>query len=109
MLKTSQFALVVLSAVAFGHSTAFADPVTKADLAGKKICWSDETATYGKNGSYDSNLCGHGTWRLKGDQLEEKGDHCTPTGTITKQNGTFHASMNIGASGMYESWGKYCN
>jgi hypothetical protein len=41
MLKTSQFALVVLSAVAFGHSTAaLAGTVTKADFAGKKFCWS---------------------------------------------------------------------
>ena len=101
-------AAAMLATLANWPIAACADPVTRADLAGKKICWSDETATYGKNGSLDSNVCGHGTWRLVGDQLEGKGDHCAYTGTITKENGTFHASMYIGASGMYDAWGKYC-
>jgi hypothetical protein len=89
-------------------AAAFAEPVTKADFAGKTICWNDERATYGKNGSLYSNVIGHGTWSLAGDRLTGKGDHGNYTATITKDNGNFHASMNTGASGMYEAWGKYC-
>jgi hypothetical protein len=99
----------VLSGAVMAYSgAAFAGSVTKADFAGKTICWNDERATYGKNGSLDSNVIGHGTWSLAGDRLEGKGDHGNYTATITKDNGTFHGSMNIGASGTYETWGKYC-
>jgi hypothetical protein len=86
-----------LSVAVVACSAAFAAPVTKADFAGKTICWNDERATYGKNGSLDSNVIGHGTWSLAGDRLEGKGDHGNYTATITKDNGTFHGSMNIGA------------
>ena len=46
----------ILSCAMVAHvAAALADPVTKADLAGKKICWSDGgTPTYGKNGVYDA-------------------------------------------------------
>jgi hypothetical protein len=99
----------ILSGAVVAYSTAaFAEPVTKADLAGKKICWGDETATYGKNGSLDSNVIGHGTWSLAGDRLVGKGDHGSYTSTITKENGSFHASMYGGANGTYDAWGKYC-
>jgi hypothetical protein len=37
-------------AVVAYSAAAFAEPVTKADLAGKKICWSDGYAAYDKNG-----------------------------------------------------------
>jgi hypothetical protein len=83
---------------------ALAAPVTKADLAGKKICWSDGDATYGKNGSFESGGCGHGAWSLAGDRVEIKSANCGFSFTITKENGTFHA---VGANG-YDAWGKYC-
>jgi hypothetical protein len=97
------------AAAVFGVMTnapiaALADPVTKADLAGKKICWSDGYATYGKNGSFESGGCGRGTWSLAGDRVEVKSANCGFSFTIARENGTFHA---VGANG-YEAWGKPC-
>ena len=106
--STLRMGAILSGALVACSVAASAEPVTKADLAGKKICWSDETATYGKNGSPDSNVIGHGTWSLAGDRLVGKGDHGSYSGTITKENGTFHASVYTGASGTYDAWGKYC-
>ena len=95
---------VLLGAVVACSAVAFAEPVTKAELGGKKICWSDGWATYGKNGSFDAQGCGHGTWSLAGNRVEIRANLCTFDFTISKDNGTFHA---LGYGG-YESWGKYC-
>jgi hypothetical protein len=89
-------------------AAAFAEPVTKADLGGKKICWSDGWATYGKNGSFEAQGCGHGTWRLVGDRVQTRANLCTFDFTISKDNGTFHGSGSAGANGTYDAWGKYC-
>ena len=62
-------AAVMLGAAVNAPIAAWADPITKADLAGKKVCWSDRgTPTYGKNGAYDENGFGHGTWKLAGNR-----------------------------------------
>ena len=91
---------------------ALAGSVTKADLTGKKICWSDGgSPTYGKNGAYDENILGHGTWRLAGDRLTVVASHGQYTGTITKENETFHISghLTFYRHGMgLEASGKYC-
>jgi hypothetical protein len=103
--KSSIFpAAVVLGAMAGAPIAAWAGSITNADLTGKKICWSDGWATYGKNGSFDSGGCGHGAWRLAGDRVEIRATNCGFSFTITKDNGTLHA---LGANG-YEAWGKYC-
>jgi hypothetical protein len=82
-------------------AAAFAGPVAEADLAGKKICWSNGgVATYGKDGTYESNMNGHGTWRLVGDKLIEQGAG-EYTFTITKEGEILHMSGGVS--------GKVCN
>jgi len=107
MSKALQFMLMLISVIVFGRPiVALASPVTDADLRGKKICWYSKGVdnTYGKDGSLDSSLLGHGTWRLVGDKLTESGLHVY-TFTITKEGGTFHMINNeVG-----EVWGRYCN
>ena len=103
-LSSVSWAAVMLGAAISAPIVAWAGPVTKADLAGKKICWSDGNASYGKNGSFDSTGFGHGTWSLQGDQLVVSGASGGFTATITKENGAFHA---VGYRG-YDAWGKYC-
>jgi hypothetical protein len=107
MPKALQYALVVLSVAAFAFSTtARAGPVTKADFAGKKTCWSNgAVATYGKDGSFDCNRCGHGTWRLVGDTLTENSPSGAYVWKTTKDGGTIHMSLQ---SGNYELQGSYC-
>src|SRR5271166_3674088 len=76
--KASQLFLMAVALVAFARPlVALAGPVTDADLRGKTICWSygGTRNTYGKDGSLDSNLVGHGTWSLVGDRITEHGDH----------------------------------
>ena len=94
----------MLGAATSAPTAILADPVTKSDLAGKKICWSDGDVTYGKNGSFDSGGCGHDAWSLAGDRVDIRSANWGFSFTITKDNGTFHA---LGANG-YEAWGKYC-
>jgi hypothetical protein len=68
---------MMLAAVVLGQSvSAFAAPVTDADLRGKKICWNTGfTSSYNKDGSFDGNRSGHGTWRLNGDLLTVSAEH----------------------------------
>jgi hypothetical protein len=93
-------------------AAALAGPVTKADLAGKKICWSDGgTPTYSKNGAYDEKTLGHGTWSLAGGRLTVVATHGQYTGTITKENETFHISGHETFNGSgkdLQASGKYC-
>jgi hypothetical protein len=99
--------LMVVSMLVLGDGiVAVASPVTDADLRGKKICWYSKGVnnTYSKDGSLESNLLGHGTWRLVGDKLTETGLHVY-TFTITKEDGTFHmTNREIG-----DVFGRYCN
>jgi hypothetical protein len=96
---------VLWGAVVAYSTAAVASPVTRADFAGKTICWPTGTVTYGKNGSFDSKVCGHGNWRLEGDQLVTSNASCGNFSvTVTKENGTIHV---VGYGG-YETWGKYC-
>jgi hypothetical protein len=83
---------VSLAAVLIMSPSALAAPVTDADLRGKTICWSNggTRSTYGKDGSFESNLIGRGTWSLVGDRLTENGDHGVFSFTITKEGETFH-------------------
>jgi hypothetical protein len=66
---------VILTALVFGavltqSLPVVAGPVSDADFRGKKICWNTGiTSSYNKDGSFDSNRSGHGTWQLVGDQL----------------------------------------
>jgi hypothetical protein len=71
MLKISFIIPAAFLGMALADSLiASADPVTDADIRGKKICWTTGvTSTYGKDGSFDSNRSGHGTWTLVGDRL----------------------------------------
>jgi hypothetical protein len=94
---------ILSGAVVACSAAAFAEPVTEADLAGKKICWDNGgIATYGKDGSYESNVNGHGTWRLVGDKLTEQGGGGY-TFTITKKGDILHMS------GVVETSGKVCD
>jgi len=46
-------------------SYAVAKPVTTTDLAGRTICYSNgEKATYFRNGKYENNKIGNGTWSV---------------------------------------------
>ena len=107
MPKALQYVLVVLSVAAFALSTAVrAGPVTKADFAGKRICWSNgAVATYGKDGSFDCNRCGDGTWRLVGDALTENSPSGASARKTTKDGGNIHMSLQFGN---YELQGSYC-
>jgi hypothetical protein len=104
----------VLSCVMVAYAAAaVAAPVTKADLAGKKICWSDGgTPTYGKNGVYDEPTFGRGTWSLRGGRLTVVTSNGNYTGAITKENDTLHISGHM----VFRDYpkdidltGKYCN
>jgi hypothetical protein len=94
---------------------ALAQPVTKYDLAGKRICWKDGRTTFGKDGSFYSTRFGHGTWSLADDQLVVRGTNGGFTATITKRKGTFHAVGYLTGHGLagrseapFGTWGKYC-
>jgi hypothetical protein len=95
MVKTSSVpTAITLGALLVPSATALANSVTDADLRGKTICWNfgGTRNTYGKDGSLDSNLLGHGTWSLSGDTLTEDGAHGVYTFTITKEGQNFHIS-----------------
>jgi hypothetical protein len=107
MPKAVQFVLMFEAVALFScPAVALASPVTDDDLRGKKICWYSKGVdnTYGKDGSLESNLLGHGTWRLAGDQLTEDGLHHY-TFTITKEGEIFHMTNNV----VGDVWGRYCN
>jgi hypothetical protein len=112
MPKALPLMVMVVSAAVFARPIiAMAGPVVDADLRGKTICWSygGTRNTYHKDGSLDSNLIGHGTWRLVGDRLTEAGDHGVFTFTISKEGGQFHMYGRTVASGSADVSGNYCN
>jgi hypothetical protein len=111
MLRTSFIIGAVMGVVALTCAeAALADPVTDADLRGKKICWNTGfTSSYGKDGSFDGNRVGHGTWSLAGDQITIIASSGGGANTITKDNGTFHVFHKNRRGDSIESWGKYCN
>jgi Na+-transporting NADH:ubiquinone oxidoreductase subunit NqrC len=112
MLKTSFIiAAAMCGSVLVGSIVAIANPVTDADLRGKKICWNNGAAgSYNKDGSYDSNRIGHGTWRLAGAQLTVIGSNGSVSNTITKDGSKFHEVARGSRSGKdIEVWGDYCN
>ena len=111
MPKTSQRILVVAPVVVLALAPAMARPVTDSDLRGKTVCWSygGTRNTYGKDGSFDSNLAGHGTWSLVGDRLTEHGDHGVYSFTIDKQGGKLHMYGRTPGGGSVEVWGSYCS
>ena len=100
MLKCNRGVLAAVSAAACTVSiTAFAGAVTNADLRGKKICWNNgNTSVYNKDGSYDSNRVGHGTWRLDGDVLTISAEQWAGANTITKEGATFHSTRRASRS-----------
>ena len=82
---------VVSGAIVALSTQALAKSVTNADFAGKNICWSDGTASYGKDGSFDSSGFGHGAWSLQGDQLVVSG-----TITATKSRASYFFDKETG-------------
>jgi hypothetical protein len=111
MLKISFIIPAAFLGMALADSLiASADPVTDADIRGKKICWTTGvTSTYGKDGSFDSNRSGHGTWTLVGDRLTVMAANGSGESQITKENGTFHTLRTGRHGNNLEGWGKYCN
>jgi hypothetical protein len=112
MPGASNVILMAASALLFARPVvALAAPVTDADLRGKTVCWSygGTRNTYRKDGSFDSNLVGHGTWRLVADRLTEDGDHGVYTFTIDKDGQTLHMYGKTPGGGSVEVWGHYCN
>jgi hypothetical protein len=103
---------MILAAVVLGHSVcAVAGGVADADLRGKKNCWNTGfTSSYNKDGSFDGNRSGHGTWRLNGDLLTVNAEHGSGANNISKDGNTFHLTRRGSRSGKdIESWGSYCN
>jgi hypothetical protein len=111
MREASKVIFMAASALVLGRSfVALAGPVTDADLRGRTVCWSygGTRNTYGKDGSFDSNLAGHGTWSLVGDRLTEHGDHGVFSFTIEKQAGTLHMYGKSPGGGSVDVTGSYC-
>ena len=103
---------VILAVFVLDQSVcASAAPVTDADLRGKKICWNTGfTSSYNKDGSFDGNRSGHGTWRLNGDVLTVSAEHGSGASNISKDGSTFHSSRRASRSGKdIDAWGSYCN
>ena len=112
MSGKSPIVAVLVCAAALAQSVpALAGSVSDADLRGKKICWDNGyTNTFNKDGSFDGNHSGHGTWSLSGDTLTILGDQSSGASTITKDGDTFHRTRRGSKSGKdVESWGKYCS
>jgi hypothetical protein len=102
MLKTSFVVatVAICGSVLMGSVAAIAATVTDADLRGKKICWNTGfTSSYNKDGSFDSNRIGHGTWRLAGDQLVVSASNGAGSNTITKDRNIFHSTRRASKSG----------
>jgi hypothetical protein len=105
IIRAAFLGMVLVESVA-----ALADPVSDADIRGKKICWTDGIiSTYGKDGSFDSNRSGHGTWTLAGDRLTVIAANGAGESQITKENGTFHTLRTGRHGNNFEGWGRYCN
>ena len=100
MLKASFAIGLAVCGVAVADSVAaLADPVTDADIRGKKICWTTGiTSAYNKDGSFDSNRSGHGTWTLSGGTLTVIASNGAGASQITKDDGTFH-TLRTGRTG----------
>jgi hypothetical protein len=109
---TMHKASMILAVVVFGQSvSAFAASVTDADFRGKKICWNTGfVSSYNKDGSFDGNRSGHGTWRLNGDVLTVSAEHGSGASSISKDGSTFHSTRRASRSGKdIDAWGSYCN
>lgn len=111
MLKTSLIITAVMCGVVLISSiAAMADPVSDADLRGKKICWNTGfVSSYNKDGSFDGNRSGHGTWRLNGDVITVNAEHGSGASNISKDGSTFHLHRASRSGQDIKSWGSYCN
>jgi hypothetical protein len=112
MSRKSQIAAALVCGAALAQTfPAFAGPVTDADIRGKKIGWNTGfISSYNKDGSFDGNRAGHGTWSLNGDVLTVNAEHSTGTASISKDGNTFHSVRRGSKSGKdIEAWGNYCN
>ena len=91
MSKKSFVVAVVMGGAALAQSVpAVAGAVTDADLRGKKICWNTGfISTYNKDGSFDGNRAGHGTWSLNGDLVTVNAEHGSGASNISKDGDTF--------------------
>jgi hypothetical protein len=112
MSRKSLIIAVVMGGAAFAPILpALAGAVTDADLRGKKICWNTGViSTYNKDGSFDGNRAGHGTWSLSGDMLTVNAEHASGASNVSKDGDTIHSVRRGSKSGKdIEAWGKYCN
>jgi hypothetical protein len=89
-------------------SSAWATPVTSADLSGKKICWDNGSASsYGRGGKYSNNLSGEGTWAVTAAGVQIHTERYDYVAAVQKlPDGTFQAVVGGAA---IKATGKYCN
>lgn len=101
-------AILLCTTVAYA-AAALAGPVKKADLAGKKICWTHGRTTFGKDGSFHSTRYADGTWSLIDGKLMVRTTSGGFTATIIKRKGIFQATGDAsGHAAPFGTWGKYC-
>ena len=88
-------------------SAALAAAVSRTDLAGKKICWSNgSVSSYGASGKYSNTMTGEGTWTVGGGGVHIHTDRYDYMADIQKlPDGSFQATV-IGAG--ITSTGRYC-
>jgi len=88
-------------------SVALAAAVSRADLAGKKICWSNgSVSSYGAGGKYSNTMSGDGTWSVGSGGVHIHTDRYDYMADIQKlRDGSFEATV-IGYG--ITSTGRYC-
>ena len=86
-----------------------AEPVTRADIAGKTICQDNGVkVTYHANGSAVSNRFGRGTWDLNGSRLSLNAETAFITNTIEKEGNQFHIYRKLQVGNNFDTYGHYC-
>ena len=107
--NTLKLGAILSCAVVAYAAVALAGPVTKTDLAGKKICWTNGRTTFGKDGSFYSTRYAGGTWSLIDGKLMVRTTNGGFTATIIKRKGIFQAIGDAsGHEAPFGTWGKYC-
>ncbi len=103
------WSLGAASALCFAFvSAAQAGPVTSADLAGKKICWDNGSAsTYGRGGKYSNNMTGEGTWSVTAKGLHVHTARYDYVVAVDKKPGGTFLAVMVGTA--LKTGGKYCN
>ena len=109
--KSLTTTVAVLSTFASVFLPALARPAIKADLAGKKICWSEGVAgTFYPNGKFVNSIQEEGTWKVaKGVQTVKLTNGAVNSGTLQ-----FNDDKTFDYAGTWDghpnaSHGGYCN